>query len=82
VKRRLPKVAPTRWNFNSQIAQTVHEYRDPLVNFIHIVDSPDDWDTETYLTCPGFWFLSRIVILYIYCQFSTNYFLLVTLFEI
>jgi hypothetical protein len=29
----------------------------------------------------AFWLLSRILILYFYCQFSINYFLLVTLFE-
>jgi hypothetical protein len=52
---RLPKVAPTIRNSNSQIIQTVQEYRDTLVNFFqNIVDNPDDWDTETYLTSHGF----------------------------
>jgi hypothetical protein len=55
VNRWLPKVARARWNSNSRIIQTVHEYRDTLTNFFqNTVDNPDDWDTETYLTSPEF----------------------------
>jgi hypothetical protein len=55
VKRRLPNVVPTRWNSNSRLVQTVHEYQDPLVKFFqNIVDNPDDRDIETYRTTRGF----------------------------
>jgi hypothetical protein len=83
MKRRLPKVAPTKWNSNSRIVLTVHEYRDTLLNFFqNIVGNPDDWDTETYPILPlvELWLLSTILILYFYYQFSTNYFLLLTLY--
>jgi hypothetical protein len=72
VKRRLPKVAPTRWNSNSWIVQTVHEYRDTLVNFFqNIVDNPDDWNTETYLTSRGFLaFLHKFDFLFLLSAFK------------
>ncbi|CAH1100886.1 unnamed protein product [Psylliodes chrysocephalus] len=41
VQKRFPKVAPTRWNYNGRLVQTVFQYRDALIHFFH-----DVWDNK------------------------------------
>jgi hypothetical protein len=55
VKKRFPKVAPTRWNYNSRLVETVYEYKSELnTMFQNIIESPDNWDNETYFSARGF----------------------------
>lgn len=59
VKKRFPKVTPTRWNFNS-IVETVYEYRSELIAmFENVIEDPDNWDSETYITAQGFLFVLK-----------------------
>lgn len=55
VKKRLPKVSPTRWNYNGRLVQTVLEYRQPLIElFDSILESADNWDSETLNSSRGY----------------------------
>lgn len=56
VARKLPTVAPTRWNFTSRLSNTVQKYRPQLVEFFqHIItESSADWDTDTVVKAQGF----------------------------
>lgn len=59
MKKRFPKVTPTRWNFNS-IVETVYEYRSELIAmFENVIEDPDNWDSETYITAQGFLFVLK-----------------------
>lgn len=69
VRRRLPKVPPTRWNYNGQLVQTVSEYRHYLIElFENILENSCDWDTET-LNC------SKGYLEYLKSDFSFNFLL-------
>lgn len=55
MKKRFPKVAPTRWNYNSRLVETVYEYKFELnTMFQNIIENPDNWDNETYFAARGF----------------------------
>lgn len=55
VHKRLPRVAPTRWNYNGRLVQTVHEHRESLITlFENIIQSKDDWDPETLNLSRGY----------------------------
>ncbi|KAI4896909.1 hypothetical protein NFI96_031595 [Prochilodus magdalenae] len=54
-KRRLPHVAPTRWNFTSLLVCAVFEKKVELRQlFQHIVDSPMQFDQDTVCCADGF----------------------------
>lgn len=47
-ERRLPRVAPTRWNFSSRLVGMVYEKRAELSElFQHITDHPSDFDADS-----------------------------------
>ncbi|CAK6953275.1 zinc finger MYM-type protein 1-like [Scomber scombrus] len=53
-QRRLPRVTPVRWNFNTRLVCTVHEKRAELVDlFQHILDQAEDFDRETVHCASG-----------------------------
>lgn len=55
VHKRLPKVAPTRWNYNGRLVQTVYEYRQPLIVFLQkILEQQEEWDNETIVCSRGY----------------------------
>lgn len=46
VKVRLPKSAPTRWNFNTRCIETVHTYKTDLLNCLeNIIDNEEETNT-------------------------------------
>lgn len=60
VKRKLPSIAPTRWNFTSRLVNTVKENYDMLLLFFeHIHENSDDWDSESILKAQGFLFFLK-----------------------
>lgn len=70
VQKKLPTVAPTRWNFSSRLVNTVNEYYDLLVEFFQeVLDTSDEWDGDTVLKAQGF--LSFL------CTFNTRFLLAV-----
>ncbi|CAH1115412.1 unnamed protein product [Psylliodes chrysocephalus] len=55
VQKRFPKVAPTRWNYNGRLVQTVFQYRDSLIQFFQDVwDNKETWDAETVTAAKGY----------------------------
>lgn len=71
VKKRLPRAAPTRWNYNGRLVLTVHEHRQPLIDlFENTLQDQDDWDTETLN-------LSRGYLVSLKNDFTFNFLLLV-----
>ncbi|XP_014778109.1 zinc finger MYM-type protein 1 [Octopus bimaculoides] len=49
IKKRFPKVTPTRWNLNHSLVETVREYHEQLADlFLNIIDNSSRWDTESY----------------------------------
>ncbi|KAJ4445089.1 hypothetical protein ANN_06888 [Periplaneta americana] len=49
MKKKLPKIAPTRWNFTSRLVDTVKEYREQLTAFFENIicnDSEENWDDD------------------------------------
>lgn len=47
VKRRLPTVATTRWNYSSRLVNTVYSYRfDLILLFEEMIDDPDTWGAD------------------------------------
>ena len=54
--KKMPSVAPTRWNFTSRLSNTVHEYRESLMQFFEsiIEDVDDKWDNDTIVKARGF----------------------------
>ncbi|CAH1112199.1 unnamed protein product [Psylliodes chrysocephalus] len=54
VQKRFPKVAPTRWNYNGRLVQTVFQFRDSLIHFFQdFCDNKKTWDTETVTAAKG-----------------------------
>ena len=54
-KRRLPHVAPTRWQYASRVVDAVHEKRTALKEvFEHILEHHDEYDADTALSADGF----------------------------
>jgi hypothetical protein len=50
VMKRFPSLAPTRWNHNSRLLETVQNHKTDTENlFITIIENGSDWDTETVL---------------------------------
>ena len=55
ISRKLPSVAPTRWNFTSRITKTVFKHRTQLIElFESISDNSDCWDSDTLIKSEGF----------------------------
>lgn len=55
VGKKLPKVAPTRWNFTSRLVNTVQEYREPLLTFFDdLIENSCEWDNDTVVQARGF----------------------------
>jgi hypothetical protein len=54
VKKRFPKVAPTRWNYNSRLVETVYKYKFELNTMFQNIENPGNWDNETYFAARGF----------------------------
>ncbi|KAJ4433006.1 hypothetical protein ANN_15263 [Periplaneta americana] len=53
--KKMPRHAPTRWNFTSRLVQTVKEHRDEFIGFFQdILDDSSTWDSETVVTAQGF----------------------------
>lgn len=47
-ERRLPRVAPTRWNYSGRLVSTVCEEREELLQvFKHITDNPAEFDPDS-----------------------------------
>ena len=54
-QRRLPRVAPTRWQYNSRLVNTVFEKRVALKElFDHILQHHDDYDEDSVRCADGF----------------------------
>ena len=54
VQKKLPSVAPTRWNFSSRLINTVNEYYTMLKAFFQdILDTSDEWDSDAILKAQG-----------------------------
>ena len=55
ISRKLPSVAPTRWNFTSRITKAVFKHRTQLIElFESILDNSDCWDSDTLIKSRGF----------------------------
>lgn len=55
VKKRFPKVAPTRWNYNGRLVETLYEHRvDLIAMFEGMLEDPDRWDADELLAARGF----------------------------
>lgn len=68
--KKLPKVAPTRWNFTSRLVNTVKEYQQQLTSFFEDVvstDSEQSWDDDTVVQAQGY--------LYFFGQFKNSFLL-------
>lgn len=47
VKRRIPTVATTRWNYSSRLVNIVHTYRsDLIIVFEEMIEDPDTWGAD------------------------------------
>ncbi|XP_022160087.1 zinc finger MYM-type protein 1-like [Myzus persicae] len=54
-RKKMPKNAPTRWNFSSRLVNTVHEYNSYFIEFFqHVLDNSNDWDNEAIVLSQGF----------------------------
>ena len=55
VKKRFPKLAPTRLNYSSRLVGTVKENHDDLIAlFEHVTDSPQNFDLKSINEAQGF----------------------------
>lgn len=55
IQRKLPSIAPTRWNFTSRLTNTVSHYRTALIDFFeNIIELPEIWNSETIVQSQGF----------------------------
>ena len=55
VKKRFPKLAPTRWNYSSRLVGTVKENHDDLIAlFEHVTESPQNFDLKSINEAQGF----------------------------
>ncbi|KAL4135414.1 hypothetical protein QTP88_007027 [Uroleucon formosanum] len=53
-RKKMPKNAPTRWNFSSRLVNTVHEDNTYFIEFFqHILDNSNDWDNEAIVLSQG-----------------------------
>jgi hypothetical protein len=60
VKKRFPSVAPTRWNCQSRLLETVQYNKTVTDNlFIYIIENDNEWDSETVSSVRGFLTLLR-----------------------
>ena len=60
VKKRFPKLAPTRWSYSSRLVQTVADYRTELEElYEYILENPEDWDTSAINEARGFLMMLR-----------------------
>lgn len=47
IKRRLPTVAPTRWNYSSRLVNAVQtHFNDLVILFDEMIDDPDTWGAD------------------------------------
>ncbi|KAL4083837.1 hypothetical protein QTP88_029153 [Uroleucon formosanum] len=54
-RKKMPKNAPTRWNFSSRLVNKVHEYNSYFIEFFqHVLDNSNDWDNEAIVLSQGF----------------------------
>lgn len=54
VRKRFPRIVPTRWCFASRLVSTVHYYRLPLTElFQTIMESPEQWDDDAINVADG-----------------------------
>lgn len=54
IRKRFPSLAPTRWNYNSRLLETVHEYKMELRDlFMSINENSDKWDSDTIISAAG-----------------------------
>ena len=68
VKKRFPSAAPTRWNSNSRLVETVNYHYDDLLNFMtFIIDNADNWEGETICSARGLYSILQ--------DFDFNFFL-------
>ncbi|CAG5929464.1 unnamed protein product [Menidia menidia] len=55
VKRRLPRAAPTRWDSNSRLLQTISVHQNDMrAAFNVILENPDSWDNDTLMMAAGY----------------------------
>jgi hypothetical protein len=48
VKKKFPSVAPTRWNYQSRLVESVKHHKTDNENvFIAIIENDSGWDSET-----------------------------------
>ncbi|PNF40525.1 hypothetical protein B7P43_G08175 [Cryptotermes secundus] len=60
LRKRFPSIAPTRWQYHSRLAETVHEYREGIENLlVSIIEEPEEWDVETISSARGLLSLLR-----------------------
>lgn len=54
MNKKLPRLAPTRWNFSSRLVNTVKEYRTHLIEYFeNITENSEEWDSESVLLASG-----------------------------
>jgi hypothetical protein len=54
IKKRFPAVAPTRWNYNSRVLNTVMEYKIELKSLLlNIIGKSEQWDSDTTTSARG-----------------------------
>ena len=55
INRRLPRIAPTRWNFNGRLILTIKEYHEYIEElFEEIIENQDGkWDSESIISARG-----------------------------
>lgn len=72
LQRKLPKVAPTRWNFTSRLVNTTWEFLPELIEFFEdVTQDTEVWDQDTLLKANGFrLFLTSFENLFLLCVFS------------
>uniref|UniRef100_A0A3Q2YU37 DUF4371 domain-containing protein n=1 Tax=Hippocampus comes TaxID=109280 RepID=A0A3Q2YU37_HIPCM len=55
VKRRLPRVAPTRWSSDSRLLQDISAHQADLRAAFRVMSQhPDSWDSETLMAASGY----------------------------
>ena len=84
VQKRLPRVAPTRWNFTSRLVNTVMENYENLKTFFqHVLENSQNWEDDCIDRCLGYFaFLDKFQTRFLITVFSRIFSLTDTLFEI
>jgi hypothetical protein len=55
LSKKLPTVAPTRWNFTSRLVHTVNDHWLELIDFFeNVIDCSLQWDADTVVKSQGF----------------------------